>query len=305
MKRIISMTLLVIMCLSMCACNETSPHNMTIRFETPAANPNAGNNTSKHTPPEDEYDEIILKDDRYILCMRDDTGFTSNTKSYGIYDTQLGKWAMDFTPLIDIYETEDSFNFKSHGNGVFSYYSRRYESYDYFLSAELNGIFRVKDLAEDRTSVYFDDSDAFILVDMDRGYVDGKYLAPDEDLYLLSTDGSLEKVVVPGFAPDALLYWYRYFLITNSSQMYLRCFYTYDYDTRTRTYYIYVYLHEAQKALVIEHNEYASRMNASDVYAYLNDGIIRICNMRGDDGKKYYAEFDIEGNLVTTATPMS
>ncbi len=111
MKRILALIFSSLLLLSLCACNELPSYGATGPHYTPNTNSNinsnVGNGASSHMPPKDEYDEIVLQDDRYILCMRDDTGFTSNVKCYGIFDTQLGKWAMDYTPLIDVSEKQE------------------------------------------------------------------------------------------------------------------------------------------------------------------------------------------------------
>lgn len=45
-------------------------------------------------------------------------------------------------------------------------------------------------------------------------------------------------------------------------------------------------------------------MYSSETNAFMYGGLLRFTFLPGDDGNKYFAEFDREGNVATPATPM-
>ena len=249
-------------------------------------------------PPEGEYSEILFEDGRYFLCKKVQSGFSENSEQYGIYDGKDKVWSLDYKE----YKAElPTITFDSHGEGMFSYQYSLYYGTRVFLSAELGGSFNVKKSIE-QSSIHFDDGKALVLVGKDSKFVDGR-LTPNEELVWIDKFGNIEEVSVQGFDASINLYWNVFLPSGNACQdIYVREFFTYI--NEQETHYIYVYFCDTNESIVINNQEYASRMNNSGVSASLHKDLLRLTSLPGDDGEKYYAEFDREGNLVTEATPM-
>lgn len=55
---------------------------------------------------------------------------------------------------------------------------------------------------------------------------------------------------------------------------------------------------------MISDPSYTEKMYSSETNAFMYGGLLRFTFLPGDDGNKYFAEFDREGNVATPATPM-
>ena len=261
-------------------------------------------------PPEGEYDEIVLEDDRYYLCKKTESGFDQNMECYGIYDGATGQWALEYRelPLDDI----SFYDFNAHGDGVFSYIYSSYYGKICFLSAELGDLFKT-DKVNGREKVSFQDGKALIVLSQDRRYVkiNGEsMLSPDRRLCWLNTQGQMEDVVLPEFGTDGMLYWSDSYIVGPSeTAIYARKFD--NYNTGECKSYIYFYFYDDDTYTIIEDQNYSTRVpeylgdedDCSNVELY--GDVIYIDNLQGEDGEKYYAEFDRKGNVVTKATLMN
>lgn len=258
-------------------------------------------------PPEDDYTEIILRDERYCLCKKIESGFTENGEYYGIYDSLTGSWPLEYAE----YDTYDMnyLEFYSHGNGVFSYKYSSYYGSMMFLSADLGGSFKT-DKVYNYQNVKFIDGKALMTFYIgSQGYVDGR-IASDTELAWVDTMGRISTVSVPGFSDDDMFYWSESYLTgwNASDQIFGQSFY--NYNTGERLHYVYVYFYEDGTTTIIKDQDYTTRLReyigdvsgSSDIT--LEGDLIRITNLEGDDGELYYAEFDRDGNVVTEATPM-
>lgn len=241
-------------------------------------------------PSADEYDEIVLEDERYCLCKKVDIDFDSNKEKYGIYDKQEKSWAMEYRELS--LDDMSYFDFCSHGEGVFSYKYSSYYGTVVFLSAEKGGTFSSKNIYN-REGMYFDDGMAFILCSKKTKIEDGR-ITPDSELFLMDTSGNLKNVLIPGFDTDTWLYWSPFLLSKDSAKYsYARAFFTKD-----DQHYVYIYFYDTNESLIIDDQRYTTKLNYSDAYVNVLGDSIYIGNMRGNDGKKYFAIFDREGNVT-------
>lgn len=304
MKKNLSIFILLAMLVSLCACAAEKPQN---NIAPDAQDTLSTTENSYAYPPEGEYTEIVLQDERYFLCKKDVSGFSENGEYYGIYDSHTGTWPLAYAE----YDTDDMnyLKFYSHGNGVFSYKYSSYYGSMMFLSAELGGTFKT-DKIYNYENVKFIDGKALATFYIGRqGYVDGR-IASDTELAWVDTMGDISTVSIPGFADDDMFYWSESYLTgwEDSDQIFAQSFY--NYNTGERLHYVYVYFYEDGSTTIISDQYYTTRLceyigdvsGSSDVTVEGN--LIRITNLEGDDGKRYYAEFDRAGNVVTEATPM-
>ena len=311
MRNVRILILTLVMCLSFCACTSTSNQNTNVLHgiggaENDTQSSNTSNNSSTLNsgyPSADEYDEIILEDSRYYLCKKDESGFNSDAEYYGIYDSEKRQWAMEYTELSS-YDMS-YFDFCSHGNGVFSYtYSLHYGTV-VFLSAELGDTFKTTEKVYHREKIYFDDGKALVLLSKDSKYVNG-IRTPDNELFWIDTYGKITNVSIADFDANVLLYWNELVLPSANGyscrEIYVRSFFTFI--NNEKTYYIFIYFYDTNSCIIIDEQDYASKLESTNVNAVVVDDLIRITNLKGDDGKDYYAEFDREGNLVKEATLM-
>ena len=329
MKKVISIFLVLAMCLSLCACEKNEAvKNVEAMIDTlgeialesinairsaedacSALTEAIVPETTSFGPPEDEYTEIILHDDRYFLCKKVQSGFSENGEYYGIYDAINCIWALEYSQ----YDTHDlnTLNFINHGCGVFSYKYSSYYGTRMFLSADMGYVFKTDTIYNPETVKFYDGRAIALLHDEpSQTYVNGM-IAPDIRLVWLDTYGTVSDVAIPGFNSDDLIYWYESVLTGESDQdkIYANCFY--NYNTGSCLYYIFVYHFEDGSTTLIGDQEYVTRLqkylgdSPSNSNITIRNGIIRIDQLEGDDGKLYYAEFSKDGNLVTPATPMN
>ena len=276
--------------------------------EVPASSEATVIETTSYGPPAGEYTEIVLHDDRYYLCRKVESGFSENGEYYGIYDAVNYKWALEYAQ----YNTHDidTLNFINHGCGVFSYKYSSYYGTRMFLSSELGDCFETEMIYNPGTVKFIDGRAIALLHDEPSNtYVNGM-IVPDIRLVWIDTYGSIYDVEIPDFVSNDMLYWSESVLTGDfhQNQIYANSFY--NYNTGSRLYYVFIYHYEDGSTTLISDQEYTTRLteyigdSSSNSNITINGNIIRIDNLEGDDGNLYYAEFDREGNLVTSATLM-
>lgn len=321
MKRIWASILVVIMLVSLCSCGSNDGQQLgmqhsVVETQTPTdgeATEEYWSETAAPTElpvetepsgylPEDEYDEIIARDERYLLCKKIESGFDVNAVCYGIYDSQEQSWALDYKEYEDISDED----IVAHGDGMFSYdyLGNTGSMRAYFLSANLGGGFKTDNPAQ-RETVTFKDGKALVLISQDTYYVGGA-ISPHTKLCWLTVYGEYEDVSIPGFAEDDMLYWKEVnWAKDNKDALWAMGVESYQTDIE----YLCVYIYEDRSFVIIDDETYTTRLTYGGGYTeqssiVLNGELIRINNLEGDNGEQYYAEFDKAGNLVTAATPM-
>lgn len=298
MKKVILLSIAVIMMLMMNGCGEGIKGKQKI-----SGIPE--NETNMQEPPVEDYDEIILCDERYYLCKKAESGFDVNTTYFGIYDNELGKWTLEFCELPVNVENPEFYN---HGNGVFSFsFIKGGGSEVCFLSSDLGGYF-IHDVINEY-AIHYVNGKAFVLLYEESKNQGGK-LTPNNRLYLMSTLGELEEVSIAGFEADEAFYWDEASICeVRDTTLYAKSFG--NYISGKRKTYIFVYFYGEGKYTIIDNEEYNNRLRlcvgsdfSTNSIVSLQEDLIQINRLQGDDGKEYYAEFDKEGNLVTKATLM-
>lgn len=256
-------------------------------------------------PPADDYDELLINDERYFLCKKYVSGFDEDSVYYGIYDGETGEWTFEFTDL-DAGD-RDSSQFYNHGDGVFcfTYLSEMGNTKICFLSSDLGNYFTCNADTE-QEEINFVNGKAFLLLHQDTAIENGRG-TPNNKLYFLTTYGEIEEISIQGFEEDPNYYWNSVGLSDNDdTQIYARSFE--NYASGDRITYIYVYFYETNEYLIIDYPNYTEKLvtnfgtNPDNSSVHLNNDVLRIDGLKGVDGNRYYAEFDKAGNLVTKAT---
>ncbi len=259
-------------------------------------------------PNEEDYDEIILSDERYFFCKKNVSGFEGNEDYYGVYDNELKEWIVDFIALpqptdagalVSIEPNNQVYNF---GEGMFGYTL----SYDgnmctCFLSPDMGGKTFILNLDNEPVSTTrFVNGSAFVLEYVKfKGYDEG-HIPPDSRLCKLYKDGTLEEVSIPSFSNDKVgeyCYWFSCFVHPkDDTKVFAAIFSVED------NYYLYVYLFDDDKAVIIDDNAVIKRIKRNSIYEYQSDDTIISVDgdkivleqLLGDDGNFYRREYDIQ-----------
>lgn len=278
-------------------------------------------------PPSDEFDSVILEDGsgRYYLCKKVEAGFNANVTMYGIYDSKLAEWTCPFAELPEIplgrrasQAGIDESDFFDLGEGVFCFWTSSYfGSWLYCLSFDAGGYFSHEIYSPD---VFYDFNDsisefangeAFLLAPQDSYHTDGypRYSSSRNNLCLLSTAGELRDVFVEEIEDQDFIEWRgRALSAKGDRQIYATLFYDIKAEDDSDGY-LFVYFRDSGNHVLIDDQMYVDRVhydNSEDkrTLVTLDGDLIRVENLQGDDEQMYYAEFDLEGNLVTEATLM-
>lgn len=250
-------------------------------------------------PPEEEYDEIIASDERYILCSKEVADFEQDETYYGIYDVQTGEWPFEYQAVPGYMGPAYAC-----GSGVFVYSYSAGDLNAEFLSADLNGVFDLSAVMVEgmnTSRIRFVNGRSLIPIrDGELGTDDEGYRLQDIELFWVDTYGNTELANIPGFE-NSTIYWNDFLL--GNDDVFVMLFE----QKKDDNVYMYLYVYEIDKTIIIKDQQYTTcSFSGEGISAYYDEDeeVIGIDNLEGKDGEVYYAEFDLDGNVVVPATKL-
>ena len=257
-----------------------------------------------------DYDEIVAEGDEYYLLKKNISGFTENRMEYAIYNWEEQCFALDYIDLPEDNRVSvsigapsgtkiinDNLEFIYNGDGVFSYSYYNGDSVDQcFLSENANGYF-LADIGGYGEEIQFIGGKSLVLInDHKSGYVDG-HMPPNAKLCWITDGGDITDFKMEGYnnqTPEQFAY------LDSGQYGKINCF-AYTFINIDREKIMLVYDANREESVYITDADCLTRLS-QDSYVQVecsdDEDEIQLNNLLGDDGKLYYATFDMNGKLI-------
>lgn len=219
--------------------------------------------------PNDEYNmEVVAEGDQYVLYHKIESGFSDETHYYAIYNKETDNWDLPEEELPAPDEKNKEYSYL--GDGVFAYCTRNVSSQYLFLSAEGETVFEFEPVVNfHRDGIRFIGGYAPIMGDLNGGY----------EVYIADVYG---RIVYTGIN--------TYYIVGQDENGIASV-------SSAQGKPISVFLYDSESLVEID-SEYGDRFVKDQSAVNIEEDKIVLTNLKGVDGKDYYAIFDLYGELA-------
>ena len=236
------------------------------------------------------YSDVLEYGDEYVLLVNRESGFSSTTKQYGIYDIINQKWCMEYEDFSEV--SLDKVEYA--GDGMFILTDANHDRYE-----AVNGLYNMDMTrpllfldAKSGESFYADmpQAEKEDPLDFKDGYSINLAQAEDWDIYVTGEDGSCYPTGIAEYCME----------LDEDNELsddnIRRCYVDEDYAVYAYNEEYFI-LYDRQKDEITDFYDpvYAGKMAYLDTDVYVCGDYLAFTNLRGEDKENYYAVLTLDG----------